>query len=381
MRNAAIAAVAFMAALMLTACGGGDRAIIKAEIEGLQNTQVELTMLNVGKVVMVDTLNTDKKGNVKFKVEVPYSSPNFYYLNYNGTLLASLIVAPGDNIRLSVDTLGRNLKIEGSAESELYRDINAEISKAQKKFDSLTVRLIDCNESGDAEGAGRIRLELGRLYVKEKQTAVRSIISNPYSFTNIMQLYRQFNENLPLFAQLSDGIYFSQVCDSLKPKYPDSPYIKALEREVAGFNNNLELSSRIEAASETAFPDIVMSDVNGNEQALSSLMGRPFILLFWSLSDAQKMLNAELETVYNRFKDKGLQIYSVCVDTDKVSWAQIVKRLPWINVCDGAGSESVSVASYNVSHIPSMFLFDRSGSIAGKDIFDMDRLNAAVAKL
>lgn len=381
MRKAAIAIATFITVLLLASCGSKDSAVIKCGIEGLNNRQIELTMLNVDKVILVDTLYTDKNGNVKFKVEVPYSSPNFYYVNYNGALLASLIVAPGDNIRLSVDSTGKNLEIQGSAESELYRDINVGISDAQKKFDSLTVQLIACNEAGETEKAEKLRLELGRLYVKEKQAAVRSIISNPYSFTNIMQLYRQFNENLPLFAQLSDGIYYSQVCDSLKPKYPSSPYIKALEREVVSFNNSQALSDRISTAAETAFPDIVMNDVNGQPQALSSLMGRPFILLFWSLSDAQKMLNAELEEIYKRHSAKGLQIYSVCVDTDKTSWAQVVKRLPWINVCDGNGSESVAVASYNVRQVPSMFLFDRSGSIAGKDIFDLDRLNAAVAKL
>lgn len=381
MRNILTVIISAAAAMLLASCGGKDSAVIKAGIEGLQEKQVVLSMLNVDRMEVVDTLATDKRGNVRFKVSVPYSSPNFYYLRYNGRLLASMIVAPGDNIEVTADTLGTSVLIKGSEEAKLYNDMCAAMAVAQNRFDSLTVRLIECNEAGDAAGAQRLRLELGRFYVKEKRAAVLNIVSNPYSFTNIMQLFRQFSENLPLFAQLTDGIYYSQVCDSLKPKYPESPYVKALEREVVRFNNSMELSNRIQQASETDFPEITAADVNGVQQSLSSFSGKPFILLFWSLNDAQKMLNAELETIYARYKDKGLRIYSVCVDTDKVSWAQVVKRLPWVNVCDGNGTTSKAVASYNITQVPTLFLFDKTGGIAGKDIFDTERLSAAVAKL
>jgi hypothetical protein len=106
------------------------------------------------------------------------------------------------------------------------------------------------------------------------------------------------------------------------------------------------------------------------------------MLLFWSASDnAQKMLNAELLQLYNKYKGKGFQIYEVCVDTDKTNWASVVRNLPWINVCDGMGASSVAISTYNVANVPSMFLFDKNGTIAGKDIFNMKNLDIAISKL
>lgn len=367
---------------LLASCTNKNTATIDLQIDGLCQKPVILNVLNINKLDLVDTLIVNEKGSVRYKVTPPFGSPNFYYANYNGKTIASLVVKPGDKIKVEADSLGNKLIIKGSEESLLFGKVLSDINKAQKKFDSLTVQLLACNQIADAEGVKRLRLELGSLYVKEKQAAVKGIIQNPYSFTNITQLYRQFNENLPLFAALQDGIYYSQVCDSLKALYPNSPYISALEQEAVKYNNYMELQNKMSSATESAFPEIAMKDVKGSSQSLSSLLGRPFMLLFWSRSDtAQKMLNAELEEVYARLKDKGFQIYSVCIDTDRTSWAQIVKRFGWINVCDGLGAASPALMAYNVSKLPAMFLFNKEGEIVGRDIYDIKRLEAAIANL
>lgn len=381
LRVASILAVA-ATSLFLVSCGHKNTAVIKATIEGAAEKDVVVNILNVNRISVVDTVKTDKMGYFKYKVKLPYDSPNFYYLAYHGTTVASLLLVPGDKVKITVDTLGKTLKISGSEESILLGEVNDSIARSQKMFDSLTEQLIACDNIGDKENAERLRYELGHLYVKQKQASLKSILRHPYSFTNITLLYRQFNENLPLFAQLTDGIYFKQVCDSLKPKYPNSPYVKALQDEVTKFYNYMELNQKIENAGQTAFPDIAMPDIHSKIQHLNSLLGRPFMLLFWSPSDnSQKMLNAELVNLYNKYKAKGFQIYEVCVDPDKVTWASIVKNYPWINVCDGMGLSSTALSTYNISEIPAMFLFDKSGSIAGKNIFNMKNLDAAISKL
>lgn len=365
-----------------SSCSKPGRAVINATVEGVSNKPIVLSHLNIDKLVPIDTINTDKNGDVKFVVELPYESPDFYYLSYNGTNIASLLLSPKDKIKVKVDSLGNNLQIKGSDEAILYQQINNNIKIAQKRFDSLAVQLIACKQIGDSDGAKRIRYELGRLYAKEKQNSIVSIVNNPYSFTNITLLYRQFTENLPLFAELTDGIYFMQVADSLKRLFPNSPYVKLIEKEAVNFTNSMELREKINTASEVSFPEITMTDVNAESQSLSSLQGRPFILLFWDAEQtAQKMLSAELESIYKKYSGKKLEIFSVCITTDKSYWAQIVKRLPWINVCDGKGTSSPVLSSYNISQLPTMFIFDRNGEIVGKDIYDMNNLDALISRL
>ena len=370
-----------LAALSLIGCAK-EIATLKVALNGAKNSPVVLSLLNFNKLEVVDTLNTNSEGEVKFKVKLPQAAPNFYYISYNGKVLSSIMLSPGDKVELKADTLGGSLSVSGSKEAELYAQIAKDISRAQKQFDSLTVQLFALEDAGDEAGAQEIRNALGKLYVKEKQSSIVKLVENPNSFTNVTLLYRQFNENLPLFASLTDGIYFMQVADSLKKIYPNSPYVKALENEAREFGNTMEMRERIRKAGEVVFPEIVMNDVNSNEKVLSDLLGKPFILLFWSAEEtSHKMLNAELETIYKKFSSKGLEIFSVCCDTDRTFWAQVVKRLPWINVCDGKGTSSPALQSYNVAELPAMYVFDREGNIVARDAFDLKKLEAIVSGL
>lgn len=370
-------------AVLLSFCAcSSDKASIKLKIDGAANRDVVLSILNVNKVDVVDTLKTDAAGKASAKIDLPYQSPNFYYLDYNGIRIASLLLAPGDKAKVEADSNGRSVKVSGSKESELLQSVDQAIAKSQKSFDSLSVQLIACNEIGDVESVKRIRVELGKLYVNQKQAAVKHLVKNPYSFTNLRNLYRQFNENFPLFSELTDGVYFRQLADSLQTVYPNSPYVAALDKEAISLFNEMDLSYRMKDANQINFPEIALPDTNAEIRSLTDLSGKPFLLIFWDPADNnQKMFNAELEKIYNQFKGRGLEIYSVCVGTDKAYWNSIVNRFPWINVCDGKGSATPGLVLYNVTKLPAMFIFNKNGEIVGKDIFDNKGLVTAVSSV
>ena len=369
----------FLAAVAAICACSSDKASLTVKIDGAAQKDVILSVLNVSKVEVVDTLKTDASGKASAKIDLPYKSPNFYYLDYNGLRIASLLLTPGDKARVEADSNGRGLKVSGSRESELLQSVDQIIAKSQKSFDSLSVQLIACNETGDTESVKRLRVELGRLYVNQKQTAIKHLVKNPYSFTNLRNLYRQFNENFPLFAELTDGVYYRQLADSLRTLYPNSPYVAALDKEAITLFNEMDLSYRMKDANQISFPEIALPDINAKTRSLTELSGRPFILIFWNPSDnTQKMFNAELEKIYSQFSGRGLEIYSVCVGTDKAYWNSIVNRFPWINVCDSKGA---SLVSYNVTKFPAMFIFNKDGEIVGKDIYDNKGLIKAVSSV
>ena len=359
-----------------------DKARIDINLKDAPGSELVVTTLNVNKRDVVDTVKTNKSGKASLKVVLPYASPNFYYISYKGNNLASLLVSPSDKVKVEVDTNGQNLSVSGSAESELLQKVNADITRSQYSFDSLTVLLLQLSDTDDGQRLKNIRTEMGRLYVKQKQKAIRHLIANPFSFTNLRYLYRQFNDNFPLFAELTDGVYYKQLADSLKTVYPKSPYVASLENDVQRFFNEMELSYRVSEAPQTVYPELALPDVNAEVQTLSSLLGHPFILLFWDQTDnTQKMFKAELESIYNQFSGRGLKIYSVGVTTDKTFWNSIVKRFSWINVCDGKGSLSASLKTYNVTKLPTLFVFDKEGRIVKKDVFDKAGLSSAVSSV
>jgi peroxiredoxin len=130
-------------------------------------------------------------------------------------------------------------------------------------------------------------------------------------------------------------------------------------------------------------PDISLYDVNAKVRNLSELDGKVIILSFWSTTEpTHKIFNAELKELYDKYKNRGLEVYQVCADTDKTAWASQVKAqgLEWVSVCD-PGNMSGTLNLYNITNIPTLYIIDKKGDIVDKDVFDMSKLEKVISKL
>lgn len=372
--------LAVTAALGLFSCSQKGSAVIDLTVSGADSKEIILSKLAVNSIRVIDTIKTNGNGKASITIDQEANSPEFYYLSYNRKKLASLVLDGGDKVSVSVDTLGNNLAIKGSKESELLLDIENTLLGTIAKFDSLAVKL---QEAKDEVEAKSIRTEMGRLYVKQKQYAVRSIIKNPFSITNVNLLFQEISQTLPVFGEANDILYTKRVYDSLSTVYPNSIYVKSLKVGLDNADKITALSAQLDSAAQLSFPDISLPNVKAEKVALSSLEGKPFILVFWSAQDVkQKLFNKDLVELYAKYKSKGLEIYQVSVDTDKTAWATAVKEqgLEWINVCDGLGAASKAVAAYNVRNVPSLFIFNKSGDLVARDVFEHSALDKEIAK-
>jgi peroxiredoxin len=355
---------------------------IEGKIEGLSDGELVLRKLEINTQRTIDTIKT-KEGKFSYRVKKSSSSPEFYYIYHKERKLSSLILLPGDKVTISADTLGFNQSVEGSQESTLLIELEKRLSQAQRRFDSLKYEMDAANVAGNARRSNEINYELGSLYVKQKQEAIKYIYKNPHSLTNMILLYHRFSPEVPLFADLRDVMLFKRVYDSLIVVYPSSQYLTSLSGEINMREKEEIINSKISEAANLGFPDLTLPDNKAVMQTLSNLSGKVVILSFWSVNDpAQRMMNQELKELYNMFHSRGLEIYQVSADTDKTAWARAVSEqaLPWISVCDGLGSRSVAISTYNIQKLPSNFIIDREGTIVARDIFD-SQLERKIASL
>ena len=369
---------------MLASCASKDNAVIELQVPGAGNKEVILSKLQVNRVGVLDTLTLDAQGRAKCKVDVKEDNPDFYYLSYNQKRLASLLLKGGDRVKVSVDTLGKTLDIKGSEESLKLVAAEKKIYDATVRFDSLSAELVNAVEASDAQKVSDIQVELSRFFVKYKRDVLAHMMKDPSSLSNITLLYQKFNNELTLFGDVLDVVYFRKIYDSLKVVYPRSIYVNSLKEDVDRYQKAFEFNNKMTLAGEQAFPEIALPDTKGQTRKMSELLGKPFILFFWtSTLDQQKMYNHDLKDLYAKYHPKGLEIYQVSADVDKTQWATVVKEqeLPWINVCDGRGTASIVLNTYAVTQLPTMFVFDKAGNIVVKNVFDKRELDKELGKL
>ncbi|MBK9213063.1 MAG: TlpA family protein disulfide reductase [Saprospiraceae bacterium] len=137
-------------------------------------------------------------------------------------------------------------------------------------------------------------------------------------------------------------------------------------------------------------PDIQLPDLSGKMRSLKSLKGKVVLLDFWaSWCGPCRKENPNVVNVYNKYKSKGFEVFSVSLDgldkgtrqamaadpaqleanvnSSKERWRAAIQQdgLVWENhVSDLMKWDCAPGRTYGVSSIPKTFILDRNGKIA-----------------
>ena len=163
---------------------------------------------------------------------------------------------------------------------------------------------------------------------------------------------------------LSDSAY--QVIKSQIPKQflsdkeiIDIVEFKRKEKEKIDFRNSIVGKKFVDV--ELFTPDI-------KSVRLSACIGASkFTLLeFWASWCAPCIAEVpNLKKVYAKYKDKGLNIISISMDTKLADWQKGIKQVdtPWVHLSDLKGMTSGIAKTYGIASIPYAFLIDKNGII------------------
>ncbi len=123
-------------------------------------------------------------------------------------------------------------------------------------------------------------------------------------------------------------------------------------------------------------PEIISQNSDGETIALSSLIGKDVLMVyFWaSWCEGCEAENSNIVRIFNKYKDRGFDIYAVSLDKDKAEWLKAIKRhqFTWTNVSDLKEWESEAVKAYNVNRTPGIYLLDKEGRIMAKNLRDKE---------
>ncbi|MCR5036147.1 MAG: AhpC/TSA family protein [Bacteroidales bacterium] len=173
------------------------------------------------------------------------------------------------------------------------------------------------------------------------------------------------------------------VLDRLTPELAQLSYAEKLRKEA---------TQRLKTEAGGTYIDMKYPDLNGDTVSLSSVVNNPanryVIVDFWaSWCDGCLDDLPTLVEIYEKYHDKGLEIYGLSVDTQRryKYWKSCIEKnnMKWVNVCDYSGGmrgNSKVRDDYAIIAYPTTILIDcQTGKIVMRD--DIEDIEPKLAEL
>jgi len=362
--------ILFFLAVVLLSCDNENKIRINGNVEnGKKNIIYLIDPLQSIRGVN-DSIKLKHGGRFSFTMES--NRPEFVELVYNEKRIL-LIAHPGDEISIFThdSTFSENYTVSGSKDSEEIFQLNKRLQKTLKSVDSL--KTIYKSEISDSEKMS-IESKIDSVYKAHKKFIISFVLKDMKSLSNIVALHQQIDNDTYFLNLVRDVQYFKIINDTLKKYYPNVPFVQMLDRNTSkmlGQYNTAVLMSKATEIRE-AVPEIKLPDTKGDTITLSSLKGKTVLLLFWSPNEASNIrYNRQLIPIYNKYKNKGFDVYQATFEMNTQRWKEIVRfeELPWKSVCDENGSRSKYISLYNIKGLPTSYLLDSSQeNILGKNL-------------
>lgn len=359
---------------LFTACDNDNRVQISGTIENSDKQMVYLEQINVDKVIVLDSTKTSRKGTFQFKTETTY--PTFYNLRFQNGSIVTVIGAPQEEIVISGKQpgLANNYWVEGSESSLWIKVLNFQLQNTTALIDTIqrSYQKLPQDKQYD-EQRQQLAIRLDSAVNKQIRFTKTFILDHATSLAAYYALYQKFPGGAYILSPETDLHSYKVVASSLKAMYPDSPYTAAILNHLKEINKSIQNQrfQELIQASENQLPEIALPNVNGDTIRLSSMKGKYILLDFTTLSNnGSPAYIREMKTIYNKFKNKGVEIYMVCLTNDVNDWKERVKAygITWTVVCESDLQGSRALLGWNIKNIPANYIINKKFEIVGKDL-------------
>ena len=357
-----------VAALAIASCSE-KKFHVEGSISNAKDSLLLFEHVGIAAINVVDSVRLDADGTFSFSGDAQ-EAPEFYRLRIAGQIInVSIDSTETVTVKAQYPQMATDYEISGSDNCLKIKEL------ALKQID-LRQRAIAVNENESltVEATNDSILGMIRQYKDEvKKDYIYAAPDKAYAYFALFQTLGDmllFNPR----TDREDIKAFAAVATSWDSNYPNSARganlhniaiegMKNVRINDAARNQNIDASK----ISSAGVIDIALRDNKGKMRRLTDLKGQVVLLDFHVFaaneSPARILLLREL---YNKYHGQGLEIYQVSIDPDEHFWKQQTAALPWINVRDGEGLQSQTLAIYNVQGIPDYFLIDRGNNIVGR---------------
>lgn len=329
----------------------------------------------------VDSVKLDENGNFEFKQQAP-DAPEFYRLRIANQMV-NLAVDSTESItvKAAYPTMSSNYEVSGSEECAKIRDLAYMQLALQRQVTAIA--------NSPTLGVQAVEDSVTKvLEVYKNKVKLNYIFKEPmkaYAYYALFQTIVLGNANILIFNPRSskdDVKVFAAVATSWDTYFPKAErglnlHNIAIEgmKNVRIAENNARQTISADKVQVAGVIDISLTDNHGRVRKLTDLKGKVVLLDFQAFAAEGSLKRIMMmREIYNKYHDRGFEIYQVSFDPEEHFWKTKTAALPWVSVWDENGTRSAVLAQYNVQTLPTFFLIDRNNTLQKRDaqIKDLD---------
>lgn len=366
-RNIIKIATCAVAAVALTACTEGKFQIV-GNITNAKDSVLYLENMSLDGPVKTDSVKLGEDGAFSFTGAKP-DAPEFYRLRIAAQII-NISIDSTETVTVKAEYPGMASKytVEGSDNCTKIKELTLlQMALQQKAREIAQNPTMGVKASDDS--------------IRKVVDAYRKEIKQNYIYKEPMKSYAYF----ALFQTLGNTFIFNphQDPDDLKAfgavatswdtYHPNSLRGQNLHNiTIEGMKNQRIANSELEIdPSKIEVSNLInlkLLDNKGVVRQLTDLQGKVVMLDFHIFASENSMERIMmLRDIYNKYHERGLEIFQVSLDENEHFWKQQTAALPWISVRAAENEASDVLTKYNVQAIPTYFLIDRTNTLYKRD--------------
>ena len=351
----------------------GDKFHINGNITDAQDSVLYLENMSLNGPVTIDSVKLDASGSFDFAVAAN-DAPEFYRLRIDRQLISlSVDSTETVSVKASYPVMSSNYEVTGSENCAKIKELALLQMQLQQQVNAIV--------KNPQLGIEAVNDSIDKIIVPYKENIKRNYIyrepMKSYAYYALFQTIVVGPAEALIFNPRNsedDVKAFAAVATSWDSFHPNAERGKNLHNialegmkniRIVRANANQTLSA--DKVNTEGNIEIALTDNRGITRRLSELKGKVVLLDFhiFATDESAKRIML-LRELYDKYHDRGLEIYQVSVDSDEHFWKTKTAALPWI--CVRATADDHVLQLYNVQSIPMFYLLGRDNTVQKRDL-------------
>ena len=374
-----VAGIIAVGVIVLASCAG-EQFHVNGSIANAKDSVLYFEHNGLEGFSTIDSVKLDEKGNFSFSSD-KVDHPEFFRLRIAGQIINIAIDSTETvNVQATYPQMATDYSVKGSYENEKIKELALKQVDLQARCQTIYAERPDIADSLVNVLVSGYKQDVSRNYIfKEPMRA--------YSYFALFQYIVVGNEARLIFdptKDAKDNKVFGAVATSWDSYYPGSDRTQNLHNiTIKGMKDERIVQAQTKPvevdAKEMGVIDLPLRDNRGVEHHLTDLKGKVVLLDFHVFSaEGSTEYIMKMRELYNKYHDRGLEIYMVSLDNNAHFWKEQVASLPWINVYDDTGISRAYTAPAQT--MPIIYLIDRGNNVV-KNPSQIQNLSEEIEKL